>query len=463
MDKTIIRIPTLSGDLSDLLNNPDRGFRLEVALDVKLNRHPFFREFEGTTSYLKHQYNYYKEDKPKLVQTYFYLSQFEDSEINENAFKIMDEFFEALREMKLKALLRFAYETDFEGPKGARQGMILNHMKQLAPLIEKNKDVIHVYQAGFIGAWGEWHASKYPLDKKAILEGILEMVPEDMQVQIRLPDYKNLIGCEHPKYNKIGFHDDFIVNKQHEWDGGLDFDSRQFNQIVDECPTLLVDGELPWGSWSVEEDGWLIDGLLTIKRLAMHRYTSLSVVHNYKEKGEDLEFSMCKWKNEVICEKWLEENNLHYSVGFFEDEKGKKVQRSIFDYIKYHLGYYLEIDSLEINKVINPSEKVNISLKLFNHGFAAPLGLTKSELVIINSEGEIVSSSSVGECKKWHPHDEGFRQLPHKIEGELVAPKEQGSYEIGFRMSNSTNEFVRLANNVQFKDGINVLFGFNID
>ena len=63
----------------------------------------------------------------------------------------------------------------------------------------------------------------------------------------------------------------------------------KFDQIVKESPYLVVDGELPWGFWSVGADpdspsaGWIIDGMQTARRLFLQHYTSLSIIHNYKE------------------------------------------------------------------------------------------------------------------------------------------------------------------------------------
>ncbi|NLL69768.1 MAG: DUF4832 domain-containing protein [Epulopiscium sp.] len=86
------------------------------------------------------------------------------------------------------------------------------------------------------------------------------MIPDGLQIQVRLSAYKNMIPKERIGYERIGFHDDFIVVDPHDWDGGLRPGTDQYNQILEEAPFLLVDGELPWGYWSLEEGGWIIDG-----------------------------------------------------------------------------------------------------------------------------------------------------------------------------------------------------------
>jgi hypothetical protein len=64
-----------------------------------------------------------------------------------------------LRGLGMKAVLRFAYDYAAAG-NDAPATQIVSHLQQLAPLLSANEDTIAVFQAGFIGAWGEWHSSK---------------------------------------------------------------------------------------------------------------------------------------------------------------------------------------------------------------------------------------------------------------------------------------------------------------
>jgi hypothetical protein len=45
------------------------------------------------------------------------------------------------------------------GDPDASEAIINQHLSQLKPILETNKDVIYVWQAGYMGAWGEWHSS----------------------------------------------------------------------------------------------------------------------------------------------------------------------------------------------------------------------------------------------------------------------------------------------------------------
>ncbi|MDG5766272.1 DUF4832 domain-containing protein [Balneolales bacterium ANBcel1] len=129
------------------------------------------------------------EGKSLLYRAYF-LGDFRDSDISQGFLDLMEADFHAAREAGIKLVLRFRYTTSMDDP-DAPADRVLAHIEQLQPLFEENYDVIAVVNAGFIGAWGEWHASHHNLtsleNKKKILGKLLEVIPEDRFVQIRYP------------------------------------------------------------------------------------------------------------------------------------------------------------------------------------------------------------------------------------------------------------------------------------
>ena len=46
--------------------------------------------------------------------------------------------------------------TSYEDPD---QDIIEKHIAQLAPVFSQNADVIALFEAGFVGPWGEWHTT----------------------------------------------------------------------------------------------------------------------------------------------------------------------------------------------------------------------------------------------------------------------------------------------------------------
>ncbi|HMI90887.1 MAG TPA: DUF4832 domain-containing protein, partial [Polyangiales bacterium] len=101
--------------------------------------------------------------------------------------------FDAVRSAGLKVLPRFYYADDGESP-DAPLARVLAHIEQLTPLLREHADVIAVLHPGFVGAWGEWHASTNgltePAARKAIFDALLQALPSDRMTLSRRPSFK---------------------------------------------------------------------------------------------------------------------------------------------------------------------------------------------------------------------------------------------------------------------------------
>ena len=98
-----------------------------------------------------------------------------------------------VRAAGLKAIVRFVYSYDIGQP-DAPLDRVLAHIGQLAPVLAADADVIAMLEAGFIGAWGEWHSSTNGLDndagRKAVLLKLLSALPAERMVVVRCNFYK---------------------------------------------------------------------------------------------------------------------------------------------------------------------------------------------------------------------------------------------------------------------------------
>lgn len=432
------------------LYNPGRGFRLETAVDV-------LHEKDTPTEELNELSAKYVADSVSLSQSYFYLTYLIGKELSEENFRTMQAYFDELQKQGKKAVLRFAYERDFMGrsPVGPTGEQILAHLDQLKPFLEKNKDLILVVQAGMIGAWGEWHSSVQGLEnseetKAAVLEKLLSVVPAERNVQVRLPEFKNLLKDKPELYKRLSFHDDFIVIRPDRWDADMHEGTPKFDQIVAESPYLVVDGELPWGFWSVGADpdspsaGWIIDGMQAARRLFLQHYTSLSIIHNYKEQhpnnrfdeNNPPEYSMVVWKKTMITEDSLLQHHMPVSDSYFRKKDGTKVKRNMFDYIRDHLGYRIELQSLQLpSKFVSGKENV-LKLSLKNRGFATVFGEHPVYFVLIDDAGEVTEFPTDANPKNWQPFepkDSAYTSLMHTVDVSLELPASvtAGTYKLG--------------------------------
>ncbi len=167
------------------------------------------------------------------------LQDFGDSDISEEFLAQLGAGFDAVRAAGIKVVLRFHYSGTTLGD--AEHSRILEHIEQLAPVISAHSDVIYVVQAGFIGAWGEWHSSEHGIDRdyqrKAVLDALLEAVPSNRMLQVRTPAFKSdLYGgpltaseaySDRPEA-RIGQHNDCFLASETDYgtyrDGDIDGD-----------------------------------------------------------------------------------------------------------------------------------------------------------------------------------------------------------------------------------------------
>ena len=98
-------------------------------------------------------------DGVTIMQSYCFLNRYDDGrDLPQSKLDDIEAFFAKVRMAGIKLLLRFAYELSptLTGPSAETT---LKHIRQLTPLLQRNKDVIYVLQCGFVGKFGEWHHS----------------------------------------------------------------------------------------------------------------------------------------------------------------------------------------------------------------------------------------------------------------------------------------------------------------
>ncbi|MEU6716417.1 DUF4832 domain-containing protein [Nonomuraea sp. NPDC046802] len=135
-----------------------------------------------------------------LVMCVFYLAEYRTAPLGQAALDQLQQQFDTVRAAGLKMILRFAYTASTDGA-DAPKDRVLAHLDQLAPYLRNNSDVIHVMQAGFIGAWGEWYYTQNFgnagvvsaadwANRKAVTDKLLGVLPSSRMVQLRTPAIK---------------------------------------------------------------------------------------------------------------------------------------------------------------------------------------------------------------------------------------------------------------------------------
>jgi len=135
----------------------------------------------------------YRGNNYSLLFRYFYIKDFRNAPLSDQALSQFDNDMATLRKSGMKCVLRFAYSSAQNEP-DAPLNTILQHLDQLKPYLEKNVDVIAFMQAGFIGSWGEWYYTTNNLNNSGaryqVLSKLLATLPASRMIQVRTPAYK---------------------------------------------------------------------------------------------------------------------------------------------------------------------------------------------------------------------------------------------------------------------------------
>ena len=173
-----------------------------------------------------------------LVHVYFRLDGFRDRPLPQSFLDEVAARFAEARASGVKLVPRFTYNfpqgmPDAKVDRDAPLARVLQHLDQLAPVLRDNADVIAFLEAGFVGAWGEWHHSTSGLDelpaKRAIVARLLRILPPSRSIALRYErDKRAILGRDSPltaleaftgkPIARIGHHDDCFLASKDDWD-----------------------------------------------------------------------------------------------------------------------------------------------------------------------------------------------------------------------------------------------------
>lgn len=326
-----------------------------------------------------------------LVHLNIRLDDWRETDIPQAVLDGLDMNFADIREAGVKAIIRFAYN---EGPypdsePDASKAQIVRHIDQLRPLLQKNTDVIAWVEAGFIGAWGEWHTSTNGLDnladKREILEALVEAIP-DRYVQVRYP--ANIIEMfpdpAQAVQARVAHHNDCFLSS--ETDVGT----------------------------------YERDGVNTIERdqkylAELTRFTPMS--------GE----TCAPFPPRSECASALQEMELlHFSA--LNEAYHKGILRSweeggCMEEIKDRLGYRLVLTSAGFNEQVRPGGLLNLTVDLMNSGFASLMN-PRPLFIVLQGPDSIFLTRLPLDPRTWEPGTASFTaaiRLSSKIEkGEYI-------------------------------------------
>ncbi|NMB72807.1 MAG: DUF4832 domain-containing protein [Bacteroidales bacterium] len=342
----------------------------------------------------------------------FYLNGNVSSDLSGDYLAGMEQDFNTLRKAGLKAIIRFSYAESMQKPYGdAPLNVVLRHISQLKPLLQKHSDVILVLQAGFIGAWGEWYYTDYfafspgvlyPEHwemRRQVVNALLDALPAERQIEVRTPDYKRKLlndtvpispaeaYSDLPKA-RIGHHNDCFVASKDDYGTYHDL-VKDKDYLQRDSKYTLISGE------TCNVSSPYSDCPNAQAELARFHWTALNLDYHPSVLGN--------WRTQ-----------------------------GCFETISRKLGYRFYIITSSVQSEAKPGGEFHLVMKLMNEGYSNPVNPRHAEIVLRNLETGIEYKAAVQDDIRFWPLND---TITLDFKAGLPASAPEGPYLVLLNLS----------------------------
>jgi hypothetical protein len=357
--------------------NPERGLMVFINLTEK-----------GNLAYLR-------EKQLTLVFANVSLAPFRNGPISAEFLSKLDQGFQRVREAGLKIVVRFTYSGNMGDP-DAPKASVLQHIGQLKPVLQAHGDVIAALQAGFIGAWGEWHGSMHGNDdpgvRREVVTALLDTLPTCRMVQLRTPAFKQSLAGPAPLSEAEAFKGTPRARIGHHNDA--------FYSDVNDMGTYAdpVKGK----EWVAQDARFVVNGGETTDA----------------PKGGGAEFV-------------AEMERLHWSflhLRYSPEVRAAWDAQGHLGRLRRQLGYRFSLLEATFPPAVKPGGSMELTLRLRNDGFAAPFNPRPLHVILSNATQRLDARLSI-DARRWEPGE-------HKVSVKLSIPSkvQRGAYRLSLAL-----------------------------
>ena len=409
---------------TDHLVNPERGF-YAGATDI----------FKASSPITLSKAKSIRTQGRTLMYVGFYLTDFMNGDISEAYLEMIQKSMDAIRDAGIKCVLRFAYQnSESNKPWDAPVDVVLRHVEQLKPILQKNEDVIFVLQAGFVGVWGEWYyTTNFIMDpesdsdyepRRRLVEALMDALPKSRQIAVRTPQFKlRMYG--------LSLKDTLTSETAHN--GSVLSRLAGHNDCFGASST-------DYGTFDNETNDrkfWKSDT----------RYTMMG--------GET-----CKVSDYCTCTATLKDmKDYHWTYlnsGYNSSVLSRWTSSGCMDEIEDRLGYRLVLKETLYSKDPKAGKDFSVSMTIENKGFAAPVNPRNAYLVFIDDGENRTEFLLASDPLTWHSGT-------HTVGAKISLPSAKGTFYLWLPdplLKDRPEYSIALANKDVFdsKTGLNRLF-----
>lgn len=393
----------ITEESTEVIRNPDIGFYKLVQIELQRDNENF-DDFEDEIKDIM------KNDSDvSLISFQLNLKNYTSKvSLSNNKIEEINRYFSIMRSYGYQVIFRVVYDSKGDENPEPEFDDILGHIEQLKPIYTKNEDIIFVIEAGYLGAYGEWHDGKYDRSKEKrnqIIDKLLNVVPKSIQINLRKPSFiTDYIGSNNTVTKTNAYSSESIARLGLHNDGYLasETDLGTFNK-EDRDKSI---------EWQQKQTRYTLFGGESQK--------ASSIYTNLDNAISDMKIRHCTYLNKTydreVKKKW---KNTLYS-GTDSLYKGK----TGYDYIQNHLGYRLILRKCNISPHYAYGT-IDIDLQIENVGFGNIVRKKQIEIIYEN-ENNIYCIESGLDIRK--QERESFYEFT--ITEQLPSNMEKGEYNV---------------------------------
>ena len=374
---------TYTADDNTAFSNPERGFITMLTKKLSKSSPCGVKGSESTLNGKKSSENM------SIVLVHYYLNNFISTEtIPTEVLNGFDEDMAVLRDLGMKAIIRFSYsqktyeKNGVETAQDPTLAIAKSHIEQYKSHWQANADVIFCFQAGIVGAWGEWYYSDHygnqqstiNSSRRQIVDALLAAVPADRCVQLRTPLFKTgYVKSTAPltadeAYTgtakaRLGHHNDAFLERWGDM-GTYEDTAKQKPYIAQETLYVPLGGE----SCILDADIAATNASYAATTAEMSRLHWTFIQSGYSE---------------VVTNMWR--NN------------------GTFDELNRKMGYRFQLVNGTFGDEVRPGGQLAVNLRIKNVGYA-PLYNERPAYIVLKNGSNVYKVKLASDPRTWLPN-----------------------------------------------------------
>lgn len=374
-----------------------------------------------------------KNDPHQLILLQINLKEYRDAPLSETALSELDTLLSACDTLPKSYILRFHYDWDGNSKETEPDelSLILHHMEQVAPVVNRHKSGVYLLQGIFTGDCGEMHGSPHTRNDEMVtlITKLHSLIDPEIYLSVRTPThYRTIVQSFEPLTSDAAYSGSLPARLGLFNDGmlGSDFDLGTYG------PDSL-EGQTEFTAKGTRPEEIAFQNALCNYVPNGGECVLDNPYNDFEPALKDLSDMHVSYLNRdydaQVLEKWR--SSVYRGTDVFSGMNG-------YDYIEAHLGYRYVITSSALTYERFRSQTATVQVSLKNEGFASAYRPFVSTVTLVADDPAASGFASVS-----YRADYDNRLLTAgssdtvsaAIDTSVLAP---GTYRAYFRMTDTT-------------------------